>query len=449
MNPKDKVIPNFDPSATLPRTIPCNVEAEETLLGAMLLSPLAIAHAQEWLVPTDFWVPLHRHIFSAILEVDSRGEPVDAILVQEELSRHQVNCEPAKLLSLVAMGTPPSMAEHYAKIIHHHSLLRRLTQVGEEIVDLGYTPTADLAAVLDKAQSLVFALNDKKRNETVREAQSILENTYLELTDTTLIKREGVPSGYTALDQHLGGFKPSNLIVVGARPSMGKTAFALKLAAHTACHDVPTLLFSLEMNHEEVAERLLSIGSRINLANLRSRPLSRDEINRLGKAYKSLENAQLYVDDTPNLTIMDIRAKARRISAQKNIGLIVVDYLQLMTAYKTKNDSRQSEIAEISRGLKILAREIDIPIIALSQLSRALESRLDKRPMLSDLRESGAIEQDADIVLFLYRDEVYRHDSEDQGMAEVIISKNRNGPIGSVRLAFQKECARFGNMDGS
>ena len=329
-----------------------------------------------------------------------------------------------------------------------HALLRRLIGVAHEIAEIGYEVPTDIAGALDQAEALVFDVAQRRTSDSVRSLKDLLTES-LERLDHLYGRGEtitGVPTGYSELDSLLAGLQPSNLVVVGARPSMGKTAFALGLAANAASnHGVPVLFFSLEMSHLEIAQRVLAAEARLDVTKLRNGRLLDSDWPRISSAIGRIDTAPLFIDDNPNVTIMDIRAKARRMRSSDGIGLVVIDYLQLMTG-RSSAENRQVEISEISRGLKILARELQFPVVALSQLSRNLEARADKRPMLADLRESGAIEQDADVVMFIYRDEVYNPDSADRGTAEILVAKHRNGPTGSAHLAFIANYAKFGEL---
>jgi replicative DNA helicase len=320
--------------------------------------------------------------------------------------------------------------------------------VAHEIAEIGYEVPSDVAGALDQAEALVFDVAQRRTSDSVKSLKELLTES-LERLDHLYGRGEtitGVPTGYSELDTLLSGLQPSNLIVVGARPSMGKTAFALGLASHAASsHGVPVLFFSLEMSHLEIAQRVLAAEARLDVTKLRNGRLLDSDWPRISSAIGRIDTAPLFIDDNPNVTIMDIRAKARRMRSSNGIGLVVIDYLQLMTG-RSSAENRQVEISEISRGLKILARELQLPVVALSQLSRGLEARADKRPMLADLRESGAIEQDADVVMFIYRDEVYNPESPDRGTAEVLIAKHRNGPTGVAHLAFIANYAKFGEL---
>ncbi len=438
------------PPASTSRVPPHNLEAEESLLGAMLLSRDATAVAIERCSVADFYRPSHGHVFAAIVSLYGRGEPADAVSVAEELRRAGVLEEvggTAALVSLQANTPAISSAARYARIVEENALLRRLIGVAQEIAEIGYGLPEDVTEAVDRAETLVFDVAQRRTTDSVAPLQDLLSRSLDRLEE--LYGRDesitGVPTGYQDLDEMLAGLQPSNLVVVGARPSMGKTAFALGMAAHAATQATPVLFFSLEMSHLEIAQRVLCAEARVDATRMRNGRLVENDWSKISHAIGRLGNAPLFIDDNPNVTVMDIRAKARRMKAREGLGLVVVDYLQLMTG-RNSAENRQVEISEISRGLKILARELAIPVVALSQLSRGLESRSDKRPMLADLRESGAIEQDADVVMFIYRDEVYNHESGDQGTAEILVAKHRNGPTGSVQLAFVGHYARFANM---
>jgi len=612
--------------ASISRIPPHSFEAEESLLGAMLLSRDAIAVAVEEVGADDFYKPSHGHIFAAITSLYARGEPADAVTVGEELRRAgtlDASGGASSLMSLQANTPAISSAGRYARIVQEHAMLRRLIGVAYEIAEIGFELPSDVTAALDQAEAMVFEVAQRRSSDTVRSLKELLTESleHLEFLADRNEHITGVPTGYTDLDRELYGLQNSNLVVVGARPSMGKTAFALGLASHAARSGVPVLLFSLEMSHLEIAQRVLCAEARVDANRLRNGKLAESDWSKIAGAIGRIGTAPLHIDDNPNLTVMDIRAKARRMkSAEGGLGLVVVDYLQLMTG-RTSAENRQVEISEISRGLKILARELQIPVVALSQLSRNLEARADKRPMLADLREclsggtwiaradtnedvtiaelaalgardvpvwsldqgyrlvpavmsevwstgvkpvfdvelasgrvvratgnhplmtldgwrpvelltsrdrlatastwprvparlrtrtrssvssgrgpaspgrdgdaerrslrpdvvwdavvavrasgeeevfdahvpethsflangvvshnSGAIEQDADVVMFIYRDEVYNPDSSDRGTAEILIAKHRNGPTGVAKLSFVSNYARFGNL---
>jgi len=430
------------------RVPPHNLDAEDSVLGALLLSRDAVnAVAELGLVAGDFYKPAHQHIYDAIRVLTSAGQPIDAVTVADELRRAGLLDElggSAYLLELQARTPAISNAARYAKIVQDTALARRLIAVSSEIAELAYGESDDVTRILDTAESKMFEVAERRVTDSTREISPILT----EVMDTLEERFErgnaitGVPTGFPDLDELLNGLQPSTLNIIGARPSMGKTALALCIATNVAKNTkLPVLFFSLEMGHHELASRVLSIESKVDSKKLRTGRLDNADWTKISRAIGHLE-VQLLIDENPNVTVMEIRAKARRIKARTGqLGLIVIDYLQLMSG--TNAENRQLEISEISRGLKILARELEVPIIALSQLSRGLESRADKRPMLADLRESGSIEQDADVVMFIYRDEVYNPESSDKAIAEVIVGKHRAGPIGMVRLVFQKEYTKF------
>ncbi len=373
------------------RVPPHNLEAEESLLGAMLLSRDAIAAALEYCSASDFYRPSHARIFEAISVLSARGEPADAVTVAEHLRRAGALEDaggPALLVSLQANTPAVSSAARYARIVEEHALLRRLIGVSQEIAEIGYSLPDDVTAAVDQAETLVFEVAQRRTTDSIAALQELLSKSLDRLEELAGRTESvtGVATGYNDLDELLAGLQPSNLVVVGARPSMGKTAFALGMAAHAALKGEPVLFFSLEMSHLEIAQRVLSAEARVDAARMRNGRLHDSDFTKISHAIGRLGNAPLFIDDNPNITVMDIRAKARRMKSRSGLGLVVVDYLQLMSG-RHNAENRQVEISEISRGLKILARELEVPVVALSQLSRSLESRTDKRPMLSDLRE--------------------------------------------------------------
>ncbi|MHB1488595.1 MAG: replicative DNA helicase [Acidimicrobiales bacterium] len=433
------------------RVPPHNLEAEESLLGAMVLSRDAIATASETTKAEDFYKPAYGHVYEAITSLYGQGEPVDPVTVADELSRAgllEAIGGKAVLVSLLANTPAISNAGRYATIVAEHALLRRLIGAANEIAELGYDMPDDVTAAVDRAESLVFEVAERRMSNTVVPIIELLGET-LDRIEALYERGEsitGVPTGYKDLDECLSGLQPSNLVIVGARPAMGKTAFALGMAAHAAMEaHTSVLFFSLEMNHLEITQRLLCSEARVDSTRMRNGKLLESDWPKISHAIGRLGEAPIFIDDNPNVTIMDIRAKSRRLKARSGLGLVVIDYLQLMSG-RMSAENRQVEVSEISRGLKILARELEVPVVALSQLSRGLEMRADKRPMLADLRESGSLEQDADVVMFLYRDEVYDRESADRGTAEVIVSKHRNGPTAVAHLAFLNDYTRFANM---
>ncbi len=417
-----------------------------------MLSRDAIAAAVETCSTADFYRPAHAHIFDAITTLYSRGEPADPVTVADELSRAgmlEIAGGVPHLISLQADTPATTNASRYARIVEEHALLRRLIGVAGEIAELGYSVPEDVTAAVDQAEAMVFGVAERRVTDSLKPLQSLLMAS-LDRLESLYTRGEtitGVPTGYVDLDERLYGLQPSSLVIVGARPAMGKTAFALGMAAHAAMEArVPTLIFSLEMGHEEITQRLLVSEARVDAGRIRNGKLAESDWPKISQAVARLSDAPLFIDDNPNLTVMEIRAKARRLKAREGtLGLIIVDYLQLMSS-RGSVENRQIEVSSISRGLKILARELEVPVVALSQLSRNLEMRADKRPQLADLRESGSLEQDADVVLFLYRDEMYNPESADRGTAEVIVAKHRNGPTGKCQLAFLDHYTRFANM---
>lgn len=432
--------------------LPHSVQAEESLLGAMLLSAQAVGTASEKLHSGDFYKPAHGHIFEAITGLYAAGQPVDPVTVAEELRRAELLDHiggAATLLRLQSLTPAVTSAGHYATIVEENALLRRLIQAAGQVADLGYHPLDDVSKTLDSAEGLIYDVAQRRVADTMAPLRDLLDATIDRLDK--LAEQDGAitgtPTGYDELDDLLNGLQPNALIVTGARPAMGKTAFALGIAANAAIRsNRPVLFFSLEMSQLELTQRILCMEARLDASKVRNGRMNDRDWVKLNAALGRLSEAPLWIDDNPNVSIMEIRAKARRLKSKLgDLGLIVVDYLQLMSG-RGKVENRVLEIAEISRGLKILARELEVPVVALSQLSRALELRSDKRPMLADLRESGSIEQDADVVLFLYRDEVYHPESQDMGTAEVIVAKHRAGPTKTCRLAFLDYCTLFANM---
>jgi replicative DNA helicase len=418
----------------------------------MLLSKDAIAAAVELCGADDFYKPAHAHIFEAITSLYIQGEPADPVTVADELRRAgliEAIGGQAVLISLQANTPATSNAARYATIVEEHALLRRLIGVAGEIAELGYGVPDDVADAVDRAEGLVFGVAQRRITDSVKPIRDLLSES-LDRLEALFGRGEtitGVPTGYLDLDQQLAGLQPSNLVIVGARPGMGKTSLALGMAAHAAMHaHEPVLLFSLEMSHLEITQRLLCAEARVDATRMRNGRLHESDWPKISHAIGRLGEAPIFIDDNPMITVMDIRAKARRMKSREGgLSLIVIDYIQLMSG-RTSAENRQVEVSEISRALKILARELEVPVVALSQLSRNLEMRADKRPVLADLRESGALEQDADVVMFIYRDELYNPETPDRDTAEVIVAKHRNGPTGVARLAFLKHYTRFENM---
>ncbi len=440
-----------DPQAA--RQTPWSEEAEQAVLGATLLDPDAALKAMELLDDSAFYRDGHRRIFRAMAKVVERGDVVDPVVLREELMRAG-DLEAAGGTDYIAelLDVVPTAAniEYHARIVKDKALRRRLIQAGTEIVQSAYEAPQDVDALLDGAEQRVFEVSFQRGTQEVLRIKELMWKAMerIEARHRGDESVQGVPSGFADLDVKTNGFQRSDLIIVAARPSMGKTAFCLNVAANAALEaNVSTAIFSLEMSRDQLVERLLAAESFVDLQRLRSGNLRDDDYPKMSRAAGLLGTAPVWVDDTPALTLLELRSKARRLKAEHNIGLMVVDYLQLMRG-PARAESRQEEISFISRSLKALARELDTPLIALSQLSRAPEQRGgDRRPMLSDLRDSGAIEQDADLVMFIYRPEMYPtlvdRDPTQEGMAELILAKHRNGPTGTIKLAFHKQYTRF------
>ena len=431
---------------------PQNLEAEESVLGAMLLSPGAIGAVSEILDASDFYRDSHAIIYRTALALYAKGEPVDAITLVDALEeRGELDAIGGRVRvhELAALVPATANAAHYARIVRETATLRGLIRVGGEIARLGWERPGETQDLVDRAEQVMFELSQQRVSTEFAHIETLLKESFERITALYEAGAEitGVPSGYRDLDRVTSGFQPGNLIIIAARPSMGKSALALCMAANLGVrHETPVALFTLEMSKAEVTQRLLCSEAKVESQRLRSGRLAADDWPRLVAAGDKLMKSPIYVDDTGSITMMELRSKARRLkSKEPNLGLIVVDYLQLMTSGGS-TESRVQEVSQISRQLKVLARDLEIPIIALSQLSRAVEQRHDKRPILSDLRESGSIEQDADIVAFVYRDDYYNEDSDQQGLAELIVAKHRNGPTDAVKLSFLKRYAKFADL---
>lgn len=445
-------------AATEGRIPPQAIDLEAQVLGAMLLEREAIARVIEVLDEDAFHADYHRKIFQAILAMFDKSEPVDVITLAEELRRRghlEVIGGEAYLAELTMKVTSAANVEYHAKIVLEKALMRNLIVAASGIAARGYSPTEDAFDLLDEAEQSIFQISEKRLKKTFTAMHKAVHDT-LEMLESIHGKHSGVngvPTGFRDLDTLTGGWQNSDLIIVAGRPSSGKTAFALSLTRNAAMHSDKSTgvgIFSLEMSTQQLVMRLLCAEAKVDAHAVRTGRLPEDDWKRLSFAAGRLANAQIYIDDTASLGILELRAKARRLKAERNIGMIVVDYLQLMQGPKDA-ESREKEISAISRSLKALAKELNVPVIALSQLSRAVESRTDKRPILSDLRESGAIEQDADVVCFVHRPEMYMDpDASDfsqfSGQAEIIVGKQRNGPIDDIKLAFVHRYARFENL---
>jgi replicative DNA helicase len=437
-------------SAVVP---PQNLEAEESVLGAMLLSPVAVGTVSEILDASAFYRESHAKIYRAALALWGKGEPVDAITLADELDGRAELEEvggQARVAELAALVPAASNVEHYARIVKEMSTLRGLIRAGQEIVRLGQEREGEVTDLVDRAEQIVFELGQQKVTSDFSHIQVLLKESFERITHLYEAGAEitGVATGYKELDLLTSGFQPGNLVILAARPSMGKSGLGLCMATNLGVrHQTPVALFTLEMSKAEVTQRMMCSEAKVESQRLRTGRLAPDDWPRLTAACDRLMKAPIYVDDAGATTIMELRSKARRLkSREPGLGLIIVDYLQLMASDRNV-ESRVQEVSQISRALKVLARELEVPILAMSQLSRAVEQRHDKRPILSDLRDSGSIEQDADLVMFIYRDEYYLgEESDQQGIAEVILAKHRNGPTGMVKLSWLRRYAKFADL---
>ncbi len=439
-------------SDLLEKIPPYNLEAEQAVLCSMLIDREAIYTAIEIVRQEDFYRESHRIIFETITSLDTQGEPVDMITLTEELRQHNSleKCGGLSYIATLANFVPTAAnVRHYANIVAEKAILRTLIRSSTTIANRCYEAQEDTHELLDSAEQMILEIAGQRNTGGLVPLKQVLSDT-LEKIDYLSTKAgniTGVPSFFNDLDSMTSGWQHSDLIILAARPAMGKTSFGLNIAQNAAIKGkIPVAIFSLEMSREQLVQRLLSSEAMIDQHKLRTGRLQDDEWVRLTKAVQPLSTAMIYIDDTPSISILELRARARRLKAEKGLGLILIDYLQLMQGGK-KSESRQQEISEISRSLKALARELDVPVIALSQLSRAVEQSHEKRPALSHLRESGALEQDADMVMFIYRDDYYNPDTEKPGIADIIIAKHRNGPTGLVELGFIKEFTKFVNLD--
>ncbi len=439
---------------SLGRIPPQSIEAEQSVLGSMLIDKEVVPVVMEILKPEDFYRPDHREIYNVIIELFDKAQPIDLITVSERLKLH------GKLelvggleyLSNIATEVPTTAnVRNYSKIVEEKALLRKLIKASSDIVDMGFNASEEVSYILDRAEQSVFDILQKRSSQGFVPIKDVLVDTFNNLEEMYNNKGNitGIPTGFNDLDFKTSGLHNSDLILIAARPAMGKTAFALNLAQNAAVHShVPVAVFSLEMSKDQLVNRILCSEAMVDSNRMKTGKLEDNDWQKVAKALAPLSEAPIYIDDTPGVSITEIRAKCRRLKLEHNLGLIVIDYLQLMQGSGKKGgENRQQEISEISRSLKILAKEINVPVICLSQLSRAPETRTDHRPILSDLRESGAIEQDADIVMFLYRDDYYNPETEKKNIAEVIIAKHRNGSTGTVELVWLGQYTKFANLE--
>ena len=432
---------------------PHDIDAEQAVIGSMLTDKDAVIDAIEVLKADDFYRQDNKTIYEAILSLYNRAEPIDIITVKSELTSLG-KLEAVGGLEYIAVlpDKVPTTAnvEKYIKIVEEKSILRRLIKASNELIDLGYAETEEVDTIIDQAEKKVFEISQGKNQKGYTPIKDILVESFAELEKLYNQKEPitGIPTGFADLDYKTAGLHNSDLVLVAARPAMGKSAFALNIATNAAVQaKVPTVIFNLEMSKSQLVSRILCSEAMVDSNKIRTGKMEEDDWVKLATALGPLSEAPIYIDDTPGITVTEIRAKCRKLKMEKNLGLIVIDYLQLIQGSGKRNSSREQEISEISRSLKILAKELDVPVIALSQLSRAAEQRADHRPMLSDLRESGAIEQDADIVMFLYRDDYYNPDSEKKNIAEVIMAKHRAGSTGTVELLLLGSYTKFVNIE--
>lgn len=439
---------------TLLRLPPQHIEAEQSVIGAMLVSADAVADAAEALDADDFYRSSHQLIFSAMQTLFEQGQPVDVVTATHALQAHEGALDRVGgveyLASLAASMPSAHHVAQYIEIVREKALMRRLIQVATTIAADGYSSQRTAAEVLADAERRILELSQHRRVRDFTHISDVLDGAFerIEQLFENAGRLTGVPTGYSDLDHMTSGFQKSDLIIVAARPSVGKTAFALNIAQNVGVREgLPVAIFSLEMSKDQLVTRMLSAETYIDGHKLRTGALDQDDWPKLTMGVSTLGNAPIYIDDTPGITVPEMRSKLRRLRAQTGLGLVVVDYLQLISGRRSSGENRQQEISEISRMLKQVAREMEVPVVALAQLSRSVEQRQDKRPMLSDIRESGSIEQDADIVAFLYRDDYYDPDSDKKNVVEVHIAKQRNGPTGTVELAFLKNYNKFVNLD--
>ncbi|MCI8576696.1 MAG: replicative DNA helicase [Lachnospiraceae bacterium] len=438
--------------ALMKRVLPHSVEAEQSVIGAMLMDKEAVIAASEIITAQDFYQNQYGVMFESMVELFNEGKPVDLITLQDRLREKDVPPEVSSLEfvgELIAMVPTSANIRFYANIVQEKAVLRRLIKANEEIANICYAGTEPLEQILENTEKTIFdLLQSRNSGEFVpirQVALNVLEK--IEIASRTQGTVTGIPTGFIDLDYKTSGMQPSDFVLIAARPSMGKTAFVLNLVDHVAVRKgIPCMVFSLEMSKEQLVNRMLAMESNVDSQKLRTGNLTDSDWDAIVEGIGVIGNSKLIIDDTPGISITELRSKCRKMKLEYGLGMVIIDYLQLMSGSGKSGDNRQQEISEISRSLKALAREMNAPVIALSQLSRACETRQDHRPMLSDLRESGAIEQDADVVMFLYRDDYYNKDTETPNIAEVIIAKQRNGPIGTVNLLWQPEYTKFVNL---
>ena len=439
--------------AIIKRMMPNSLEAEQSVVGSMIMDKEAIVTAMETLIEEDFYHKQYGILFQGMIELYSAGQPVDLVTLQNKLKEKDVPQEVASMdfvRDLLTAVPTSANIKYYANIVQEAAMKRKLIRVMEEIENECYAGKESLDSVMDKTEHDVFQILSSRTGGDYVPIRTVVMNALekIEAASQQQGSVTGIPTGFIDLDYRTAGLQPSDLILVAARPSMGKTAFVLNIAQHVAFHkDMCTAIFSLEMSKEQLVNRMFSLESGVDAQALRTGNMSDADWEKLIAGAGVIGNSKLIIDDTPGISISELRSKCRKYKLESDLKLIIIDYLQLMSGSGRSSDSRQQEISDISRSLKALARELSVPVIALSQLSRAVEQRPDHRPMLSDLRESGAIEQDADVVMFIYRDDYYNKDTELKGVSEIIIAKQRNGPIGTVNLAWLPQYTKFANLE--
>ncbi|MBE5935845.1 MAG: replicative DNA helicase [Lachnospiraceae bacterium] len=435
------------------KVMPHSLEAEKSVIGSIFIDREAATSVGEMLVGEDFYQKQYGIIFEAMIELYNENKPIDLVTLQDKLTEKDLPPEYSgvEFIRELVIAVPTSAnVKHYAEIVKEKAVLRKLIKITEGIANDCYLNKDSLESILEQSEKQIFNIVQSRGNSDYVDIKDVVLQSLESIEEVAKNKGRvtGVSTGFLDLDYKTSGMQPSDFILIAARPSMGKTAFVLNLAEYMAVQQkVTTAIFSLEMSKDQLVKRMLAMNSRVDSQLIRTGNLKDDDWVKLIEGAREIGESKLILDDTPSISIAELRSKCRKFKLEHNLGIIMIDYLQLMSGGSKKSESRQQEISDISRSLKALARELNVPVIALSQLSRAVEQRPDKRPMLSDLRESGAIEQDADVVMFVYRDDYYNKDSEDKGVAEIIIGKQRNGPTGTVKLKWQAELTRFANLE--
>lgn len=441
--------------ALIKRVLPHSIEAERSVIGSMIMDKDAITSASEIITGEDFYQNQFGILYDAMLELYNEGKPVDLVTLQDKIKEKDIPeelCSIEFIRDLISSVPTSANVKYYAGIVKEKSVLRRLIKITEGISNDAYMSKDKLEVILENAEKQVF---DVVQNRSTGDFTSIKDVVIQSLASIESAARNkgsvtGVSTGFYDLDYKTAGLQPSDLIIVAARPSMGKTAFVLNIAENVAVkNNTTTVIFSLEMSKDQLVKRIIAMNAKVDSQAMRTGDLQDDDWLKIVESARDIGSSNLIIDDTPSITVQELRSKCRKLKLERNLGLVIIDYLQLMSGGSKKSESKQQEVSEISRSLKAVAREINAPVIALSQLSRAVEQRPDKRPMMSDLRESGAIEQDADVIMFIYRDDYYNKESKDAGVSEIIIGKQRNGPTGTVKLAWLSQYTKFANLDRS